>query len=199
MKNNKGFTLVEILASIVIIGLLALITIPSVNTAMENSRKKKFISDIKSYINIFRSNIAANEYNCSFPQVGTYSYIRLDKISSESETKQSPWGGNYTYNEDIQYFTTTGGYIVIVNKKTNKTQPNDKIGKIEYYFVGSDSYQNGIFELTKEEKLNVNKIKNNSKEIKNYNEMKSSDLFRVGRYSLTIEKIVYAKDTTCKY
>ena len=38
MKNNKGFTLVELLAVIVIMGILMMVSIPSVKGTIDNSR-----------------------------------------------------------------------------------------------------------------------------------------------------------------
>ena len=49
-KNNKGFTLVELLAVIVILGLLMAIAIPSVTKYITQSRKKTLVSTIDSYV-----------------------------------------------------------------------------------------------------------------------------------------------------
>ncbi len=42
MKNKKGFTLVELLAVVVILGLIILVTIPAVNRFILNSKEKAF-------------------------------------------------------------------------------------------------------------------------------------------------------------
>lgn len=51
MKNNKkGFTLVELLAVIVILGVLLLIAVPAVSNIIDSSKKKSFESAAKLMI-----------------------------------------------------------------------------------------------------------------------------------------------------
>lgn len=47
MKNKKGFTLVELLAVIVILGVLLLIAVPSITSVINNSKKNTFVSSAK--------------------------------------------------------------------------------------------------------------------------------------------------------
>ena len=69
MKKKNGFTLVEILITIVIIGLILLIVIPTVNNlnqkALEKS-KQIFYSNVKSaalsYADEFANDIKWNDY-----------------------------------------------------------------------------------------------------------------------------------------
>ena len=45
LKNEKGLTLVELLAVIVILGIIAAIAVPSIGNIIENSRQKAIIAD----------------------------------------------------------------------------------------------------------------------------------------------------------
>jgi general secretion pathway protein G len=47
IKNNKGFTLIELLVVIAIIGLLATLTVASLNSARSKSRDARRVSDTK--------------------------------------------------------------------------------------------------------------------------------------------------------
>ncbi len=49
LRKQAGFTLVEIMIVVAIIGLLAAIAIPSFNKARKESRQTAFISDIRTY------------------------------------------------------------------------------------------------------------------------------------------------------
>lgn len=56
MKNNKGFTLVELLGVLIVLAILAVITIPLVGEYIESSRQKAYDVEIKTIIK------AAKEY-----------------------------------------------------------------------------------------------------------------------------------------
>lgn len=46
MKNNKAFTLIELLAVIVILGIIAMISTPIINTVIENSKISNYRNSI---------------------------------------------------------------------------------------------------------------------------------------------------------
>lgn len=56
LKNEKGLTLVELLAVIVILGIIAAIAVPAIGNIIENSRAKALVSDTVNVMN------AANMY-----------------------------------------------------------------------------------------------------------------------------------------
>lgn len=64
-KFSKGFTLLELLVVIIIIGLLAAIILASVNTARARGRDAKRITEIKSMQNALQIYFSANGY---YPQ-----------------------------------------------------------------------------------------------------------------------------------
>ena len=70
-KNNKkkkikrkGFTLVELLAVIVIMGILMMVAIPSVTRTIENSRKDTFVDIAKAYGNAARTLWTSDNLTC---------------------------------------------------------------------------------------------------------------------------------------
>ena len=90
MRNNKGFTLVELLAVIVIMGILMMVAIPSVTRTIENSRKDTFVDIAKSYGNAARNmwttdNLTCNGTVSSAVDDGDY-YILINSKTGAKET-----------------------------------------------------------------------------------------------------------------
>lgn len=61
--NKKGFTLIEILAVITILGLLGLVTIPYISSSIEKSKKKAYRETINSIIESTKIYRANNDYD----------------------------------------------------------------------------------------------------------------------------------------
>ena len=64
LNNKKGFTLVELLAVIVIMGILMMVAIPSISRVIENSRKDTFVDIAKSYANAAKTLWTADTLTC---------------------------------------------------------------------------------------------------------------------------------------
>lgn len=59
LKNQKGMTLVELLAVMVIVGIIAAISIPAIGGLIENSRKDAAVSTANSMVEAARMYVAA--------------------------------------------------------------------------------------------------------------------------------------------
>ena len=129
--NKKGFTLIEILAVIVIIALLLAIAIPSISKAILNSRKSVFVTTADKFADALGLMVLNDP--AVLPSSGTPTCYKLSEIKLEkgSNTK-SPFGKAYTddskvcvaYNSDTKDYTysvclvDTGGNR-ICNKDVN--------------------------------------------------------------------------------
>lgn len=62
MRNKKGFTLVELLVVITLLGVLGLITVPIINDVIKNSRKKAFRETVINIVEVAKIYNAENDY-----------------------------------------------------------------------------------------------------------------------------------------
>ena len=127
--NKKGFSLIELLAVIVIIGIIALITFPIVDDIISNSEKKAFKASVDELVNLTEM-----DYN-EFGRTGVVVYILNNK-----KLTCNLCTNNIKYNGEIEDGTGTITLehgkltdIVIPNKyykadlnENNKIEVNDK-------------------------------------------------------------------------
>ena len=142
--NSKGFTLIDLLAGITILGILMMVAIPNVTRTIENSRRDTFADVAQSYINSVRNSVLANELKCNGTDVaatpnGTY-YFQIQTGGTGSIAQQtsdlmesggkSSWG-----NADVH------GYVVW--RKTEVQRNGTTETKTAYSITLSDTGNHG--------------------------------------------------------
>ena len=135
MKNKKGFTLIEIIAVIVILGVIMVIAIPSVSSMIMNSRKKTYLVAANRYIDGAKSFVSTNDLNLRDESITFYipkKCLAMDKM------QESPFGEW----KDVYVAVTFDGV------------------KYQYYYTSTDTAGMGV-SLTHSSKLKTSSIKTN--------------------------------------
>ena len=158
MKNKKGFTLVELLAVIVILGLLMAIAIPSVTKYITQSRKKTLAASIHAYIDAVITQVNDGEY--SFTDSTKIFAVPIECIPLEK-------GGTNPFGEWIQSNDEYWAYVLVQYDNINFNYI--------YGFTFKDSAGYGMYPIT------TTKMSSNGSEI-------ATDLFvsrpKTGMYTL---------------
>ena len=134
--KDKAFTLIELLAVIIILGILMLIAIPSVTTYINNSRKNTYVSTINELIKGASNLVNSGELN--FNDTDTTYYIPVSALNTENALS-SPYG---EFEE---------GYIVVTTDGES----------FEYYFVGKDETGIGTDKIIRSDIIDSNSINTN--------------------------------------
>lgn len=108
--NKKGFTLVELLAVIVVLAIILVIAIPNVLGIIDNSRKDSFISTAKMIVDAAKTSIASNS-NIAVPVKtdGSDAIVLLVNGAGANSLKVD----NMTKDVDGGSYTTANCWVLI--------------------------------------------------------------------------------------
>lgn len=134
--NKKGFTLVELLAVLVILGVIMMIAIPTMMSTLDNNKKKTYVSDAKRF-----ATLAELQFKKSNEDVKTctmsitscmdnddYGYVKSYYLKdvNDGTITNDPDGGSYNIDRshiDILKVNTNGYseykyYVYLVGNRT---------------------------------------------------------------------------------
>ena len=95
LKSNKGFTLVELLAVIVIMGILMMVAIPTVNGVIFDSRVNTYVQSAQSFIKSAKNSVADGSIKVSSYDVTYYIHVNNLVDDKVADSPFAPWNDAY--------------------------------------------------------------------------------------------------------
>ena len=126
MKNNKGFTLLEMLAILVVLAFITIITVPAIGNIIEKTKKNTSTESAYGYIEALKEHMATLPLDGIETELeGTYVITNGNISGYNLETQtiktkgKKPTNGYIVYSENViqQGCLTIGDYKVTLNNK----------------------------------------------------------------------------------
>ena len=121
MKNNKGFTLVETIAVIIILGVVLSIAVPSITNVVKSTNKNRMISDAETFISEVKEYVESDTIG-NTPSDNKYTLGNI-----KSKLSKSPYGKEYKADSYVQIVNNSYNVCLTDGEYKAATEENGEI------------------------------------------------------------------------
>lgn len=134
-KNSLGFTLIELIATITILGIIMLIAVPNVISVVTKNKNQTYVNDARKFVTLAKYKFESDA-NIMRPTSTNCSVIMLSSVD-RSELQSGPEDGTYETDSNatdqsyvvIKYENSTYVYYVqLIETYSNKNNTVQKKG-----------------------------------------------------------------------
>lgn len=121
--KNKGFTLVELLTMLVVLGILMLVAVPNITGILDSHKTNVFINDASKMLDNAKVKVTQNK-DLIKPKNGECVALSLQYIDDNKNTVKGPNEGEYNRYESLVLMKRSGSeyqyYIRLVEEREGK-------------------------------------------------------------------------------